>query len=172
MSGSFQKPRPLSDSGWKSVHKKFLESNQEIKKNLYKFIQCVSCNTATRSALLIIIYEESDNFSLAAHTSQFGAGAHIQYYPGCPAEGQSLWRGQVWNMPVFSLMTHSTINTLQLSRSACGYGRVYWLLALVSLAKPCRAQLIIFQTGAGGAPVWHMHSTVEPSSHTDGGWHT
>ncbi len=61
------------------------------------------------------------------------------HYPGCPAEGQSLQRGQVWNMPVFSLMTHSTINTLQLSRSARGYGRVYWLPALVpwrTLSRP------------------------------------
>lgn len=42
-------------------------------------------------------------------------------------------------MPVFSLMTHSTINTMQLSRSACVYGRVYWLLASVSqrtLSRP------------------------------------
>lgn len=42
-------------------------------------------------------------------------------------------------MPVLSLMTHSTINTLQLSRSACGYGGVYWLLALVpwrTLSRP------------------------------------
>lgn len=76
---------------------------------------------------------------MAAHTSQFGAGTHIQDYPGCPAEGQILQRGQVWNMPVFSLMTHSTINTPQLSRSARVYGRVYWMLALVprrTLSRP------------------------------------
>lgn len=72
-------------------------------------------------------------------TSQFDAGAHIQRYPWCPAEGQSLQRGHIWNMPVFSLMTHSTINTLQLSGSACGHGGVYWLLVLVprwTLAGP------------------------------------
>lgn len=76
---------------------------------------------------------------MAAHTSQFGAGTHIQDYPGCPAEGQILQRGQVWNMPVFSLMTHSTINTPQLSGSARVYGRVYWMLALVprrTLSRP------------------------------------
>lgn len=79
---------------------------------------------------------------MAAHTSQFDTGAHTQYYPGCPAEGQSLQRGQVWNMPVFSLMTHSTINTLQLSRSVWGYGGVYWLLALVALRTlSCTADL-------------------------------
>lgn len=42
-------------------------------------------------------------------------------------------------MPVFSLITHSTINTMQLSRSACVYGRVYWLLAsfpLRTLSRP------------------------------------
>lgn len=50
----------------------------------------------------MIIYEKSINFGLVAHTSQFGAGAHTQYYPGCPAEGQSPQRGQVWNMPMCS----------------------------------------------------------------------
>lgn len=54
----------------------------------------------------------------------------------CPAEGQSLQRGHVWNMPVFSLMTHITINTLQLSRPACVHGRVYWLLASVPWRIP------------------------------------
>lgn len=50
---------------------------------------------------------------------------------------------------MFSLMTHVTINTLQLSGSAYVYGRVYWLRLP---GGPCRAQLIVFQTGAGGAP--------------------
>lgn len=55
----------------------------------------ISGNRATRSATLIIIYEESDHFGLAAHTSQFDAGAHLQYYSRCPAEGQNLQKGQV-----------------------------------------------------------------------------
>lgn len=50
-------------------------------------MQYISGNTATRSVSLIIIYEKSDNFNLAARTSRFDAGAHVQYYPGCPAEG-------------------------------------------------------------------------------------
>lgn len=83
-----------------------------------------------------IIYEESDDFWLGSSQQSVRCWRPHPVYPGCPAEGQSLQRGQVWNMPVFSLMTHSTINTLQLSRSACGYGRVYWLLASVPLPDP------------------------------------
>lgn len=55
----------------------------------------MSCNKATRSASLIIIYEESVKYGLAAPTTQFGAGVHVQDHPECPAEGQSLQRGHV-----------------------------------------------------------------------------
>jgi len=95
-------------------------------------------NTATRSfIIIIIIYEEGDHFG--SHQSVRCWRSNTQYYPGCPAKGQILQRGHVWNMAVCSLMTHSTINTLQRSGSARGYGRVYWLLALVpqrTLSRP------------------------------------
>lgn len=61
---------------------------------------------------------------------------HMQHHPGCPAEGQSLQRGQVWIMPMISLMTHSTINARLLSTSAGGHRGVYWILALVPWRTP------------------------------------
>lgn len=112
-----------------------------------------------------LFMKKSDNFGLAAHTSQCGAGAHIRHHPECPAEGQSLQRGHVRNMPAFSLITRSTINTLQLSRSPRVHRRVYWLLALVprrTLSRPAdrlpdwswrRSSRTHAQDG--GAQQWH-----------------
>lgn len=103
-----------------------IKNKMKVEPTYYRSLYCTVGNKATRSVSLIIY-------------SQFDAGSHIQCYPWCPAEGQSLQRGHIRNMAVFSLMTHSTINTLQLSRSACGYGGVYWLLAFVpwrTLARP------------------------------------
>ena len=96
-----------------------------------KCIRVIPSNMADGSAPRIIIYEESHHFGPAARSSQFGAGTHIQHHTKCPAEGQSLQRGHVRDMPVFSLMTQSAINTPRLSRSARVCGSIYWLLALV-----------------------------------------
>lgn len=102
-----------------------------------------------------------------AHTRRFDAGTHILYYPESPAEGQSLLRGQVWNMPVFSLMTRSTINTAA-QQVSVRIRRCLLPAGLGFLANPAAPSWSSSRLGAGGAPVWHMHSTVESSSHMEG----
>lgn len=100
---------------------------------LQKFVTGLLCIKATGSVILVIINKQSDNFS----SILFDAGAYMQHHPGCPAEGQSLQRGQVGYMHVISLMTHSTINARLLSTSAGWRRGVYWMLALVRRPLLC-----------------------------------